>query len=261
MSIENIKTLYKFPISVTREVDEVTTTEVDDKTITETKKVKKPVNVFFAFKKPSRVERESAEEERAVWWSKYVERGIAPEAILLKTYANFGGILSEAQKKEYTDLRVKLFAKGEEHALSRVSDKTNKEEHNRLSGEFINLRDQVLKFEQEQATFFENTAEAKARTKLSEYLILTLSYFRDSEDKPWVPFFSGKTVEEKAKDLEAKEESENELFLLSKDYLYFLASFLYASGYSATTESIDSYLKDSTPSYDIVDTKDTPVNG
>lgn len=243
--MSNIKTLYTFSITVTREVDEVTTTEADGKVITETTKVKKPVEIFFAFKKPSRSERELAEEERAIWWSKYVERGILPEAQLLKLYLNGGGILSDDQKKEYTDLRVKLFDKGKEHTISLVANKDNKDEQDRLYREYLDLRDKVLAFEQEQSSFFENTAEAKSRVKVADYLVTNLSYWREGAHKPWVPFFKGANSAEKAGDLAVKDEAADELYILSKDYLYFLASFLFASGYNATTESIDEYLKDS----------------
>lgn len=242
--MNNIKTLYTFSIIVNREIDEVTTTETDGKVITETIKAKKPVEIFFAFKKPSRSERELAEEERAIWWSKYVERGILPEAQLLKLYLNGGGILSEDQKKEYTDLRVQLFDKGKEHTIATVVNKDNKDEHTRLYREYLDLRDKVLAFEQEQSSFFENTAEAKSRVKVADYLVTNLSYWREAVDKPWIPFFKGVNSIEKASDLTNKEEASDELYLLSKDYLYFLASFLFASGYNATTESIDEYLKD-----------------
>jgi len=244
MSNENIKILYAFPVNLEKEIDETTTRLEDGKTITETIKVKKPVPTYLAFKKISRAEREDADIEKASWWNEYVKKGLMPEAVLLKTYGNVGGILSDDQKKQYLDLRVEMKKKLEEEVFLRSTSPEKKEELDLLSRQIISIRDEVIAFEQDQSSFFENTAEAKARLKVVQFLVLHLSYYRDSEDKPWAPFFKGATTKEKLKDYELKEESNDELFNLSKIYFEFLGAFVFGSNYAATSADIDSYLKE-----------------
>lgn len=244
MPNDNIKTLYSFPVILQVETDETITREQDGKTITETSKVKRPTTHYIAFKKISRAEREDADVEKSAWHYEYVKKGLMPEAVLLKTYGNVGGILSDDQKKEYLDLRVKMKQKLEEEVFARAHNPDDKVVLEALSREIIMLRDEIIAFEQEQASFFENTAEAKARLKVIQYLILHLSYVRESEDKPWVPFFKGATTSDKLKDYDLKEESGDELFGLSKVYLEFLAAFVFGSNYVATEEDINRYLKE-----------------
>lgn len=250
MPESNIKTLYTFTVLSDRLVDETTSRDEPDpsnpdvvKTVSETRKVNKPVPTYFAFKRPSRSERELAEEERAVWWSKYIDMGIAPEAQLLKRYANMGGILAEDDRKAYTEDRVALEAKMEELYILKSMKDVNQSEVSRLTGEMIDLRDKIIRFEREQSTFFENTAEAKSRVKLCDYLVLHLSYVRDSEDKPWVPYFKGATTADKAAEMERLDETEDLIYREARLQLYFLASFLRDSDYRATTADIDEFLK------------------
>ncbi len=241
---DNIKTLYTFQISQDREVDETTSRIEGDKTINEIVKIKKPFVTHIAFKKISRAEREDADIEKASWWNTYVKQGLMPEAVLLKTYGNVGGILSDDQKKQYLDLRVKLKQKLEEEVFLRTASAPDTDKADVLSREIIVLRDEIIAFEQDQSSFFENTAEAKARLKVVQFLILHLSYTRADESQPWVPFFKGATTKEKLADYTAKEDAADELFSLSKIYLEFLAAFVFGSNYVATTSDIEQYLKE-----------------
>lgn len=252
MPDSNIKTLYTFTVLRDQLVDETITRDEPDpanpdviKTISETRKVNKPVPTYFAFKRPSRTERELAEEERAVWWSRYVEKGLLTEALLLKTYSNAGGILSEDDRKRYTDARVQYGDKVEQLYIIKTTKAADSAAIATLTGEMIDLRDQIIRFEQEQSTFFENTAEAKARVKLSEHLVLTLSYTRDDESKSWVPYLAGATPADRAARLAALEEAEDPIFKEAYPQLVFLAAFLRDSGYQAKTEDIDEFLKTS----------------
>lgn len=244
MSTNNIKILYSFPVNVEREIEEITTREEAGKVITETIKVKKIVPVYFAVKQPSRSDRERAEEERAIWWSKYFDMGIKTEAMLIKSYANDGGILSDAQRMQYAETKSLLLQKMEEYELLKVVKKDDTEAISKTRLELINLRDRILRFEQEQATFFENTAESKARIKLAEWLVVNLSYYRDSEDKPWIPYFTGSNHAEKMALMEKLEDTNDELYRLAQPQLYFVVSFLISSNFSATKTNIDEYLNE-----------------
>ena len=152
--MSNIKTIYEFDVKIEKEVEKVETKiEEGKETITKIK-VKEPVSTFFAFKKPSRSEREGCEEFRAASWGKCIEKGIMPEAVLLKTYSNHGGILSDGQKQEYNDLIAAIESKTKEY------DKIDGEDKEKVLKEIVNLREQIYTFERSQSGFFDNTAEA-----------------------------------------------------------------------------------------------------
>jgi hypothetical protein len=237
--MENHKSLYEFEVLVEREVEKTITTEKDGKTITETTKSKEKVPVYFSFKKPSRAERELAEEERVSWWSRYVEKGILPEALLLKTYANYGGILSEEQKKYYDELQLDLHNTIEDIYQAKALNKDDKEMIDVLTKKMIDLRGKIIDFKQNQSVFFDNTAEAKAKGKLIEFLLLNLSFFKKNKEDNWNMFFKGDNLEQKLEYVESLEESEDELYNLSKDKLGFIAAICASSGSSLKKEEID----------------------
>ena len=129
----------------------------------------------------------------------------------------------------------------EEYELLKAIGGENKEKIAETRQELIILRDRIMRFEQEQATFFENTCESKARIKLAEWLVCNLSYWRDSEDKPWIPYFAGTTHADKMAVLEEREDSNDELYGLIQPQIYFIISFLVIS-FSTTKADIDAYL-------------------
>jgi hypothetical protein len=231
----NTKLLYEFDIKIEKEVEKTETIKEGDKEVITKTKVKELAPVFFAFKKPSRSERESCEEFRAAAWGKCIEKGIMPEAVLLKTYSNHGGILSEGQKKEYNDLLSTIETKTKEYndAASEVKENILKE--------IINLREEVITFQRSQSGFFENTAEAKSRLKTIEYITLMFSYFREDAAKNWEPFFKGDTLEKKYNYLEKLEDDSNELFLKSTDKLTFISALWLHLGNNLKKEDIESF--------------------
>lgn len=231
----NTKLLYEFEVKIEKEVEKIETKKEGDVETTTKIKVKELTPVYFAFKKPSRAEREACEEFRAAAWGKCVERGIMPEAVLLKTYSNHGGILSEGQKKEYNDLIAEIEVKRIEY------DKIEGEEKEKILREIVNLRDQILAFERSQSGFFDNTAEAKSRLKTIEYITLTFSYFREDSSKNWESFFKGDSVEKKYESLEKMEDESNELYLKSKDKLTFISALYLHLGNSLKKEDVESF--------------------
>lgn len=230
----NIKTLYEFSIDVEKEIEKVETKNENGTETTIKTKVKESVPVYFAFKKASRNERESAEEYRVAVWGKAVERGILPQAIIAKQYSNYGGIFSETQKKEYNELLETVSNKRKEYE---TSDDINKE---RLKIEIQKLGEKIMEFENSQSEFFINSAEAKARNKTIEWLVLNLSFTRDDNTKEWKPFFLGDSLEKKYESLEKMEEEESEFYIKTRERLMFVAAMYLALGNSIKKEDIDS---------------------
>lgn len=253
--------LHSFTVAVERPVDVITTKIENEgtpqaKTVTETSKVTKTVNVPFAFKSPSRPEAEEADIVRAVWWTKYMERGVITEAILIKKYTNEGGTLPEEDRKllndlqtEFADVQVKL-------TEAEVLHKDSPELLRPLRLRFFDLREKITAIHRSQSPYFENTAEAKAREKHIEWLVLNMAYFKqyhsDESLGEWEPFFPGKTMEEKLAVYDKMVEEKNELWAKSKSMLELLATFYSSSNGTVTGAEISDFL--------IEDTLENPVS-
>ncbi len=236
------KYIYEFTAYVDKDVPKAETTTVDGVTTTVTTTVKERVPHYFAFKKPSRAEREDAEAFRASAWRKYVEKGLFPEAILLKTYENYGGILSESQNKAYREMRADTVLKMQDYQLAHIAK--DEEKAKVIMNEIMGLRDSIVTFEREQSAFFENTAEAKARNKLIEYLMLWMSYHREDPSKPYAPYFDGADLDAKYVQLETREDSEDPLYSKARDRLAFVASLFVALNGNVTKQDVDEYTKE-----------------
>jgi hypothetical protein len=238
-----MKTVYEFIVTTEREVEETTTKQEGDKIVTETVKVKKRVPTWFAFKQPSRMEKELAEEERAAWWSRYVEKGILPEALLLKRYADYGGILSEEDRKYYQNLRSEMILTQQEWRELYINDKTNEVRKRELADKLADIQERLVQFEQEQDVFFSNTAEAKARAKLIEWLVMHLSYVKYDENKEWEPYFKGIVTEEKIKSYDKLVDAQDGILAKSYPILSFVATIYSSSQGGLNKELLDEFLK------------------
>lgn len=236
-----MKSLYSFTVDKEVEVEKTETNEVDGLKTTTTKKVKEKRPIEFVFKKPSRADKEEAEIVRAAYLSEYIRRGIMTEAILLKTYANQGGIMDEGQKKLYTQYNLDLFAKKNEYQL--VS--AEKEKADVILKEIVELQRKITELQYDQNIFFENTAEFKAKTKLIEYLCVFLTYIRHEGKEP-EPYFKGVTFEEKIVSLNALEDEDDEIYVQIRGKLLLVASlYVHLSG-NVKPSDIEAVLDDKT---------------
>lgn len=230
----DIKTIYEFDVKIEKEIEKsVTTTEEDREIITKTK-VKELVPVYFAFKKASRGERESCEEYRAAAWSKAIEKNIMPEIVALKKYNDY--LTSEDQEKEYINVIAEMEIKRKQLEVESVDKE-------KITDEILKLGEKISIFEKQREAFFQNTAEAKARTKAIEWLMLNLSFYKESVDKPWEQFFKGPNLLEKYQYSEKLEDAENELYLKAKDKLMFLAAIFLSLGNNFNKEEIEEFMK------------------
>lgn len=242
--------LFKFEITTERDIDE-TSTHVENegtpeaKTVTETVKVKRKVTVPFCLKTPSRAERENADIERSVWETHFVTKGILPQALLLKVYANHGGILSDVDALRYKRMQADFLLVEKELRTLQVNTPDNKTAIDNAALRFVTLRDDIMDFQQEQAVFFANTAEAKARTKLIEWLILHLSYYKplNSAGEPgeWTAFFVGEDTTKKWEVLDGYAETQNELWVKARPMLEFLATAWASAGDSLDKDEVEAF--------------------
>ncbi len=244
---------HEFTISVAKDIDVVAVKVENEgtpqaKTVTETTKATKQVNVPFCIKLPSRQENEEADIVRAVWWTKFLERGIISESMLIKRYTNEGGTLPNEDRKLLADLQVEFAAVQIKLTEAEVVHKDDHELLRSLRLQFFDLREKITAIHRSQAPFFENTAEAKAREKHIEWLVLNMSYYRqyhaDESLGEWEPFFPGKTVEDKLAYYDGLVEKGDELWSKAKGMLELLATFYSSSNGSVTGEEVANFLLD-----------------
>lgn len=229
MTTKAFKPLFEFTVNQEREVDETNTRVEDGKTITETIKVKRSLNIPFCMKAPSRSEKEEAEIVRASWVNKYEKAGLMLEAMLIKKYVDEGGTLPSQYQKQYQDLQNQLFELERQIQETEIKDR-NAPELRDLRAKFFDVREEMIAINRTQSQFFEDTAEAKARLKKIEWLTLHLAYYKplneSGEPGEWTPFFKGNTTEEKLDSYDAMVEALDPILAKAKGPLTFMAAAL-----------------------------------
>lgn len=245
---KSLTPLFEFTTPVSREVDEVATRVEDGKTITETTKVTKTVNIPFCFKKPSRTEDEEADIVRAASWYKFVDRGVIPEAMLIRKYTDAGGTMPDHYRKLLDTLQVEFFAIELELTQAEIEHKGNDEVLHPLRKKYFKIREQMTEIHRSQAPFFENTAEAKAREKHTEWLVLHMSYYKphqaDETQGEWVPFFNGNTTEEKLVSYDKMVEAKDELLSKAQEPLKLVALFYSSSDGKITSQQVSTLVEE-----------------
>lgn len=239
-----MKTLHIFTIDKEIEVEQTQTQTTDGQTTTTTKRVKETKPIEFLVKRPSRADKEEAEIVRVSYLSEYVRRGIMPEAILSKVYANNGGTMDEAAKKRYDQMVLDIALKGEEYKLYKSSATVDDDaKAEAILKEIVSLRREIIAEQYLQQGYMENTAEFKAKTKLIEYLCVFLTYWRPDGKDP-VPYFPGATFEEKLAALGKLEDDDDQVFTKVRERLLFVASLYVQLGGNIKTEEIDTLIKE-----------------
>lgn len=228
---ENIKLIYTFNVNKTTESQENGET------------VKKKTPVYFGIKKPSRAEKEEAELVRSEYLSKYIRRGVLPEAILSKTYDNQGGTITENERASLIILQLQLIEKQEEYKKLGV-EKASKEELDKISAEITSIYNEISEIQFKHSMFYENTAEFKAKTKMISYLAGVLTYFRKEENAEWERYFESDVLEEILNKSDELEESEDEVYMKAKDRILFAVSFYVQNPSLTDKDEISNKIKD-----------------
>jgi hypothetical protein len=124
----------------------------------------------FCILNPTRKMKEDGELYYASRLSQFIAAGILPKILWDKLFKDKGGIISDVDKKEYSDLYVKLVEAREK--VDKISVKKSADRSKEESDELLELqtdialvRKQMQEMELAQINAFEYTAEAKARNK------------------------------------------------------------------------------------------------
>jgi hypothetical protein len=209
-----IKKLYSFTVNQETIVEEAEISKNDQgEEIKTIKKVKKQIPLEFAIKKPNRVMFEDAELFYGIRLSESIKAGLLPKALVVKRFENDGGALSFLEEKrvkllmeELVQIQKEIFkyqSKGEDF-ISEVDNSSF-----RLNVEKVqNIRRELIEIEKAKSEIFEQTAENRARNKTIMWWVLNLAHKKEGND--FAPFFKGETFEEKIKNYDEIEESENE---------------------------------------------------
>lgn len=240
------KYLYKFTVPKIEEVEVVENRKEGDQEVKITKKEKKVVEKTYGILSPKRSMVEEGEMFYASKVSENIKLGILPTAILIRKFDADGGFLSDSELKyqnslqeQSGDLNIKLLNISREiEALKAELAKNHDDEKLKLKNEkeeilstildqYYEVQEEITKIRQSVESFFEQSAEIKARNKTIIWWILNLSYNLNEEKEE--QFFRGRSFEDKLKSLDDLEESEEEFvdYLIKK--LSYLTSYWYSS--------------------------------
>ena len=240
------KYLYQFTVPKIEEAEIVEIRKEGDQEVKVTKKEKKVVEKKFGIFSPKRSMLEEGEMYYAARVSENIKAGILPTSILIRKFDSDGGFLSDGELKYQNSLKTQTFdlnrriietssdiekLKAElekEKSDEKQKEKEDKDEIlNTLLDDFYDVQEELIKIQQTVDSFFEQSAEIKARNKTIIWWVLNLSYDLNNDKEEF--FFKGKTVEEKLNSLDELEESEEEFIgYLIKKFSY-LISYWYSS--------------------------------
>lgn len=231
-----MKYLYEFTVDKEYEEDKTEEREENGQKVSVVTKEKKRKPVYFCFKKPNREERDEAEIVQAAYLSYCVTRGILTEAMLSKTYGNYGGVMTDDERKYYADLLAQFNEKKADFQIKSLGESVPKEELTQINSDLMSISIKIRQFQSQQNAFFENTAEAKAKNRMIEYLALTLLYFKEDEKQDYKPYFKGASMDDKIKYAETLEEKEDNFYISVRNKITLFSAFYANAGDSLKAE-------------------------
>lgn len=247
------KELYSFSVSVEKNVEK-TTVKVDPKTKEETKitkTVKEEVPVRFRIMRPTRRQIEQADLEYSKRLNFMMREGLLTKAMVIKKYADTGGVLTEEESKEIIRMQKKMNELMLEFLELSTNKKRTKEQDKRLENvteELNQLRTDLARVESSYSHLFQHTADMKAMNHVILWYVLNLTKIeepkldeagKDTGDIKWVDFFKGDTFDEKQEDFFSKEDNDDELYALSHKKLTYFISFWYNGAATVRDDFVD----------------------
>lgn len=139
----------------------------------------------FCLLKPTRRLKEEGELFYASKLSQFISAGVLPKIVWDKVFKNNGGIISDSDQKEYSDLFIEFaeFKNLMDELSSKSAKDRTKEESEKIQffeSRLVMIRKRMQELEIAQINAFENTAEAKARNKTIVWWAANLAVEEDS---------------------------------------------------------------------------------
>jgi len=155
----------------------------------------------FCILKPTRKMKEDGELYYASKLSQFISSGVLPKIVWDKIFKDNGGIISQSDQKEYSDLFVEFseFKNSVDSLSTKPEAQRTSEENERIAffeGQLVRVRKRMQELEMAQVNAFENTAEAKARNKTIIWWAATLGVEEDSITGP-VSLLGSGSIEDK----------------------------------------------------------------
>lgn len=246
------KDIYSFTIELKKEVEEIELKKQKNESGVEEeveikKKVKKPVPVEIAIKKPSRKQIEDAETEYAIKMSDCIKKGILTKAMLAKKYSDTGGALSEEDAKRLLTLYKEIndiekdIAKMSVAGIDRSKKKT-KSKIDSYEKQLTEKRREIFDLESDYQALFNHTADVKARNHTMLWYVVNLAYVKEKSE--YKRMFEGETFEERLASFYKKDEEDDEVYNLAGPRISAVISYWYFSGGDITKEIIDDLMKE-----------------
>jgi len=200
-----MKELYSFTLTKTTTVSETTDTPEGKLT----KDVQKEIPVRVILKSPSRKENEEAETLYSVELHRCMRAGMLTEPLLVKYYANEGGIFSEEEQKEYSSLLLRFMEKQNEYQRANLLPEgaEKAERFEKAKTDLIDIQTRLQDFKRAQQSLFNQTAEKKAGDKTITWYAMRLPYLQEGEGEP-VAMFAGESFEDRLNEFDSKEDDE-----------------------------------------------------
>lgn len=210
--------------------------------VKEKKKVKDRTEHTFVIMQPTRRQMEEADMEYSIEMSRCIKEGILTKAMLLNKYSDNGGIMSEAEARDLSEMYGRLSELQTDFTTWKINDKQKFNDKQKATvEEMSSLRRAIAQTETNHSALLNHTADNKAQTRVIGWYLLSLCY-TDKGGK-LEPYFVGETYEEKKDYLYALEEAEDDLLALVYEKLTAFISFWYFS-ISADKEDFDNLAKD-----------------
>lgn len=204
--------------------------------------------ISLAIRKPTRLELDDADMMFSRFQSECISKGILTKEMLIKSYKNFGGALSNQEEKEYS----KIFSTFVESKKKFDKAKTKKEREalqKEIDLYYSSLRD----IEMEHEHLFDRTADVIARNKTILHLALLMGMINkqvEGETPVWEQAYSGDEFEDRYNSFCEKEEEDSDLSngVLSRISLF--VTFWYYGDKNIKEEDFKKYDELTLPDFD-----------
>ena len=216
--INTKKWLYSFPLKRKTQVEVEEKREEDGQEVIIKKKKDVVENVHVYLKRPTRKMYDECNLFYSVEISKGVKQGMLTRAMIAKRYKNDGGGLSKEEQEDFGRKYNELMLKEREFQVVQLNlqeDDTmtleeRQEKLSKIVEETEELKAQLEKYEVVAESLYEHTAEARAARRTNMWWLFFLTFIRTKNEQKgideFLPFFEGKSFDDKAKFYEEKEE-------------------------------------------------------
>ena len=241
-----MKEIYSFEVNKKVEKTVEEKKQEDGKEVTVTSTVTEEVPTTIIIKKPKRSDYDEAELYYGVQISEGIKAGLLTRALLAKRFSNDGGVLSENDKDEYSDLYLELFnIQNDIDRLTLVKEGERKEDHQEVFNDLLRrqavAKKDIQEFEMSQAALFDQTAETRARNKTILWWILHLAYIKNEND--YQPYFGGGSFDDRLSQYDSYEDEGDEFDEEVIRRLIYYTSFWYV-GKSTTRNDFEKLLEE-----------------